>query len=125
MVCVLYLNQNSKNFLLNDANIIEEHYETRMKVTNMCPFEKRHFLTRIDLNSGFVTIIKKKKNCVRDWHHISLIKQKGDIWINLNNSGFFEIQSSYLSQWVWVANPEGCVNYIQTCVTMDLYFDQG
>ena len=31
--------------LLNDANMIEEHYETIMKMPNMCPFEKRHFLT--------------------------------------------------------------------------------
>ena len=39
--------------LLNDANMIGEHQETRMKMPNMCPFEKRHFLTWIDLNSGF------------------------------------------------------------------------
>ena len=39
--------------LLNDANMIGEHWETRMKMPNMCPFEKMHFLTWIDLNSGF------------------------------------------------------------------------
>ena len=27
-----------KILLLNDAYIIEEHYETRMKMPNMCPF---------------------------------------------------------------------------------------
>ena len=36
--------------LLNDANMIGEHQETRMKMPNMCLFEKRHFLTWNDLN---------------------------------------------------------------------------
>ena len=40
-------------FLLNDAYMIGEHKETRMKMPNMCPFEKRYFLTWIDLNPGF------------------------------------------------------------------------
>ena len=39
-----------KILLLNDANMIGEHQETSMKMTNMCPFEKRHFLMWIDLN---------------------------------------------------------------------------
>jgi hypothetical protein len=42
-----------KILLLNDANMIGEQKETRMKMPNMCPFEKRHFLTWIDLNPGF------------------------------------------------------------------------
>ena len=37
-----------------------------MKMPNMCPFEKRHFLTWIDLNSGFGrnwdTFLKKSTN---------------------------------------------------------------
>jgi hypothetical protein len=37
-----------------------------MKMTNMCPFEKRHFLTWIDLNLGFGrncdTFLKKFTN---------------------------------------------------------------
>jgi hypothetical protein len=46
--------QNTFKFLLlNDANMIGEHLETRMKMPNMCPFEKTHFLTWIDLNPGF------------------------------------------------------------------------
>ena len=52
--------------LLNDANMIGEHQETSMKMTNMCPFEKRHFLTWIDLNPGFGrncdTFLKKFTN---------------------------------------------------------------
>ena len=40
-------------FLLNDAYMIGEHKKTRMKMPNMCPFEKRHFLTWIGLNPGF------------------------------------------------------------------------
>ena len=39
--------------LLNDANMIVVHYDTRMKMLYGCPFEKIHFLTRIDTNSGF------------------------------------------------------------------------
>jgi hypothetical protein len=39
--------------LLNDANMIREHKETRIEMPSMCPFEKRHFLTWIDLNPGF------------------------------------------------------------------------
>jgi hypothetical protein len=39
--------------LLNDANIIGEHQETRMKMLYGCPFEKIHFLPKIDTNSGF------------------------------------------------------------------------
>jgi hypothetical protein len=39
-----------KILLLNDANMIGEHYETRIKMPNICPYEKRHFLTWIDLN---------------------------------------------------------------------------
>ena len=27
--------------LLNDANMIGEHYETILKMPNMCPFEKK------------------------------------------------------------------------------------
>ena len=42
-----------KILLLNDANMIGEHQETKMKMPNMCPFEKRHFLTWIDPNPGF------------------------------------------------------------------------
>ena len=42
-----------KILLLNDANMIGEYWETRMKMPNMYPFEKRHFLTWIDLNPGF------------------------------------------------------------------------
>ena len=30
-----------KILLLNDANMIREHWETRMKMPNMCPFEKK------------------------------------------------------------------------------------
>jgi hypothetical protein len=46
--------QNTFNFfLLNDAYMIGEHKETKMKMPNMCPFEKRHFLTWIDLHPGF------------------------------------------------------------------------
>ena len=39
--------------LLNNATMIGEHWETRMKMPNMCPFEKRHCLTWIDLYPGF------------------------------------------------------------------------
>ena len=49
--CKKMAGQNTfKILLLNDDNIIEEHQETRMKMPNMCPFEKMHFLTQIDLN---------------------------------------------------------------------------
>ena len=52
--------------LLNDANMIGEHQETRMKMPNMCPFEKMHFLTWNDLNPGFRinwdTFLKKFTN---------------------------------------------------------------
>ena len=41
-----------KIFLLNDANMRGEHQETKIKMPNMCPFEKSNFLTWIDLNSG-------------------------------------------------------------------------
>jgi hypothetical protein len=39
--------------LLNDANMIGEHYETRVEMLYGCPFEKITFLPRIDTNSGF------------------------------------------------------------------------
>ena len=56
----------SKILLLNDANMIGEQQETRMKMTNMCPFEKMHFLTWIDLNPRFErnwdTFLKKFTN---------------------------------------------------------------
>jgi hypothetical protein len=39
-----------KILLLNDANMIKEHQETRMKMPNMWPFEIRPFLTWNDLN---------------------------------------------------------------------------
>jgi hypothetical protein len=51
--CKKMAGQNKFNFfLLNDAYMIKEHKETRMKMPNMFPFEKRHFLTWIDLNPG-------------------------------------------------------------------------
>jgi hypothetical protein len=55
--------QNAFNFfLLSDAYI----KETRVKMPNMCLFEKRHFLTWIDLNPGFGrnfgTFLKKFTN---------------------------------------------------------------
>ena len=37
-----------KILILNDANMIGEHLETRMKMPNMCPFEEKHFLIWID-----------------------------------------------------------------------------
>ena len=37
----------------NGANMIEDHWGTRLKMPNMCLFEKRQFLTRIDLNPTF------------------------------------------------------------------------
>ena len=40
-----------KILLLNDANMIGEHQETKMKMLNECPFEKITFLPRIDTNS--------------------------------------------------------------------------
>ena len=39
--------------ILNDANMIEEHKETRMEMLYGCPFEKIAFLHKIDTNSGF------------------------------------------------------------------------
>ena len=36
----------------NDANMIGEQQETRINMPNMCPYEKSHFLTWIDLNPG-------------------------------------------------------------------------
>ena len=39
--------------LLNDANMIGEHQETRMEMLYGCPFEKITFLPRIDTDSGF------------------------------------------------------------------------
>jgi hypothetical protein len=40
-------------FLLNDANMIGGHWETRMEMLHGFPFEKITFLPRIDTNSGF------------------------------------------------------------------------
>ena len=52
--CIKMAGQNTfEILLLNDAKMIREHLETRMKMPNMCPFEKMHFLTKIDLNPGF------------------------------------------------------------------------
>ena len=46
--------QNTFQILFsNDANMIGEHYETRMKMLYGCPFEKITFLHKIDTNSGF------------------------------------------------------------------------
>jgi hypothetical protein len=46
--------QNTFQILLsNDANIIEEHQETRMKMLYGCSFEKIHFLPKIDTRFGF------------------------------------------------------------------------
>ena len=39
--------------LLSDANMMGEHYETRMKMLYGCPFEKKSLLFKIDTNSGF------------------------------------------------------------------------
>ena len=39
--------------VLNDANMIGEHQETRIEMLYGCPFEKITFLPRIDTNSGF------------------------------------------------------------------------
>ena len=37
-----WMGQNTFPILpLNDDNMIGEHYETRMKMPNMCPFEKK------------------------------------------------------------------------------------
>ena len=37
-----WMGKNTFNFLLlNDDNMIGEHQETRMKMPNMCPFEKK------------------------------------------------------------------------------------
>ena len=37
-----WMGKNTFNFLLlNDDNMIGEHQETRMKMSNMCPFEKK------------------------------------------------------------------------------------
>ena len=52
--------------LLNGANMIGEHWKTRMKMQNMCPFEKRHFLTWNDLNprlgKHWDTVLRKFTN---------------------------------------------------------------
>ena len=42
-----------ETLLLDDANMIGEQQETKIKMPNMCSFAKRHFLTWIDLNFGF------------------------------------------------------------------------
>ena len=45
--------QNTFQILaLNDANMLEEHQETKMEMLYGCPFEKIAFLPRIDTNSG-------------------------------------------------------------------------
>ena len=52
--CKKMAGQNTFDFfLLIDAYMIGEHYKRRIKMPKMCPFEKRHFLTWIDLNSRF------------------------------------------------------------------------
>ena len=46
--CKKLAGQNAfKILLLNDANMIGEHQKTRIKMTNMCPFEARHFLIQV------------------------------------------------------------------------------
>ena len=46
--------QNTFQILvLNDANMIGEHLETRMEMLYGCPFERNTFLPRINTNSGF------------------------------------------------------------------------
>ena len=59
--------------LLNDDNIIGEHQETRMKMPNMCPFEKKEkyfFQTnnfffaafgKIDKNATTTKMVERKK----------------------------------------------------------------
>ena len=39
--------------LLNDADMIGEHKETRIEMLYGCPFEKTTFLPKIHKNSGF------------------------------------------------------------------------
>ena len=41
------------NFALKDANMIRQRQKTRMKMLYGCPFEKIHFLPKIDANSEF------------------------------------------------------------------------
>ena len=46
--CQTMTRQNTLEILLvNDVNMIREHWKTRMKMPNICPSEKRHFLTQI------------------------------------------------------------------------------
>ena len=51
-----------KILLLNDANMIEEYCETRMKMTDMCPFEVKFVknLSQFLPNPEFVSILGKK-----------------------------------------------------------------
>ena len=69
--CQKMARQNTfKILLLNDANMIEEYCETRMKMTDMCPFEVKFVknLSQFLPNPGFSSI--QVKNCLFSKGHI-------------------------------------------------------